>query len=78
MYIPPPDPGNLNYWNEEAKYRREMAGKGGLLFALIRLLLLLVKGVVWLLILPIRLSLSWWLRRRQKHGWVSPDRRNEI
>ena len=38
MYIPPSDPGNLHYWNEEAKYRREMAGKGGLPIALIRLL----------------------------------------
>ncbi len=78
MYIPPPDPGNLNYWNEEAKYRREMAGKGGLLFALIRLLLLLVKGVVWLLILPIRLSFSWWLRRKQKNTRNPTDRWNEI
>lgn len=78
MYIPPPDPGNLNYWNEEAKYRREMAGKGGLLFALIRLMLYLLKGVAWLLILPLRLSLSWWLRRRQKRAQTPSDWRNEI
>ena len=78
MYIPPPDPGNLNYWNEEAKYRREMAGKGGLTFALIRLLLLLVKGVVWLIILPLRLLFSWWLRRRHKHAQAPSDRKNEI
>ena len=76
MYIPPPDPGNLHYWNEEAKYRREMAGKGGLPIALIRLLWLLVKGVVWLLILPLRLSFSWWLRRRQKQAPPSSDWRN--
>ena len=78
MYIPPSDPGNLHYWNEEAKYRREMAGKGGLPIALIRLLWLLVKGVAWLLILPLRLSLSWWLRRRQKHAQSPSDWRNEI
>ncbi len=74
MYIPPPDPGNLKYWNQEAKYRGESARNGGLLFALIRLLLVLLKGVAWLLILPLRLSLSWWLRRKQKNTRNPSDR----
>ncbi len=78
MYIPPPDPGNLGYWNQEAKYRGESARNGGLTFALIRLLWYLVKGVAWLLILPPRLALSWWLRRRQKHTQKPLDWRNEI
>ncbi len=78
MYTPPPDSGNRSYWSQEAKYRGELAGNGGLLFALIRLLWYLVKGVAWLLILPIRLSLSLWLRRRQKNAQDPSDRRNEI
>ena len=78
MYIPPPDPGNLKYWNQEAKYRGKSARNGGLTFALIRLLWYLVKGVAWLLILPLHLSLSWWLRRNQKNTRNPSDRRNEI
>ncbi len=67
MYSPmPPDPGNLKYWNQEAKRRGELARSGGLIFELIRLLWLLVKGIGWLVVLPLRLSSSWWLRRRQK------------
>jgi len=67
MYAPlPPDPGNLKYWNEEAKRRAELVKSGGLTFELIRLLWILVKGVGWLVFLPIRPSFSWWLRRRQR------------
>ncbi len=67
MYTPPPpDPGNLKYWNPEAQRRGALARSGGLIFELIRLLWLLVKGIGWLVVLPLRLSSSWWLRRRQK------------
>ncbi len=67
MYTPPPpDPGNLKYWNQEAQRRGELARSGGLTFELIRLLWLLIKGIGWLVVLPLPLSSSWWLRRRQK------------
>jgi hypothetical protein len=67
MYAPPPpDPGNLKYWNQEAARRGELVRSGGLTFELLRLLWLLVKGVSWLVILPLRLSYSWWVRRRQQ------------
>ena len=68
MYNPilPPDPGNPKYWNQEAELRRKQIRRGGLTIELIRLLWFLVKGIVWLVILPLRLSLSWWLKRRQK------------
>ena len=78
MYTPPPDPGNLKYWNEEAKYRGESVRNGGLTFEFIRLLWYLVKGVGWLVILPLRLPLAWWLRRRQKHTQNPLDWLNEI
>ncbi len=67
MYTPPPpDPGNLKYWNQEAQRRGELARSGGLIFQLIRLLWFLVKGIGWLVILPLRLAFSWRLKRRQK------------
>jgi len=67
MYTPPPpDPGNLKYWNQEAQRRGELARSGGLTFGLIRLLWLLVKGIVWLVNLPLRLAFSLWLKRRHK------------
>ena len=62
----PPEPGNLKYWEQEAKRRGERARSGGLTFELIRLLWFLVKGLVRLVILPLRLSYSWWARRKQK------------
>ena len=79
MYAPlPPDPGNLKYWNQEAKLRGELARSGGLTFELIRLLWFLVKGVGWLLILPLRLSRSRWLKRRHKNTKDPLDWLNEI
>ena len=79
MYVPlPPDPGNLKYWNQEAKRREELAKSGGLTFELIRLLWFLVKGIGWLVFLPLRLSFSWWQRRRQKRTKVPSDWWNEI
>ncbi len=62
----PPESGNLKYWEQEAKRRGELARSGGLTFELIRLLWFLVKGVVRLVILPLRLSYSWWARRKEK------------
>ncbi len=79
MYSPmPPDPGNLKYWNQEAKRRAELGRSGGLPFELIRLLWFLVKGVAWLVILPLRLSRSWWLKRRRKNTKEALDWLNEI
>ncbi len=67
MYTPPPpDSGNRKYWDQEVQRRGELARGGGLTFELIRLLWFLVKGIGWLVILPLRLASSWWLRRRQK------------
>ena len=74
MYAPPPpDPGNLKYWNQEAARRGELARSGGLTFELIRLLWFLVKGLAWLVFLPLRFSYSWWLRRRQQKTQDSFD-----
>jgi hypothetical protein len=78
MWSPlPPDPGNLKYWNQEPNRRAELGRSGGLPFELIRLLWFLVKGVWWLAFLPIRLSFSWWLRRRQKKTQDPLDWLNE-
>ena len=47
MWSPlPPDPGNLKYWNEEAKRRREVVRSGGLPFELIRLLWFWLRSMV--------------------------------
>ena len=73
----PPDPGNLKYWNAEAQRRGELARSGGLTFELIRLLWFSVKGVGWLVFLPLRFSYSWWLRRRQKKTEDPSDLLNE-
>ena len=61
----PPDPGNRRYWEQEGKRRGDLARSGGLTFELIRMVWFLVKGLVWLVILPLRLSYSWWQKRRQ-------------
>ena len=67
MFVPP-EPPNLRYVKAEAEYRRgQMQGRGGsLILELIKLLWLGVKGIVWLVILPIRLSLSWRQKRKRK------------
>ena len=79
MYNPilPPDPGNRKYWNQEAALRREQIRRGGLTIELIRLLWFLVKGIGWLVILPLRLSFSWWARRRQRKTQDPLDWLNE-
>ncbi len=74
----PPDPGNLKYWNQEAQRRGETARSGGLTFELIRLLWLGVKGVGWLVMLPLRLSFSWWLKRKRKNTKDPLDWLNEV
>ena len=79
MFIPP-EPGNLRYMKAEADYRRGRMKGGSLTFELFKLLWLGVKGGVWLVILPIRLSLSWWLRRRRQKpqdpfDWLKETRR---
>ena len=67
MYAPlPPDPGNLKYWNQEAKRREELARSGGLPFELLTLLWYGIRAVYRLLILPVKLYVSWRLRLRQQ------------
>jgi len=74
----PPDPGNLKYWNQEAKRRGELARSGGLTFELIRLLWYGIRGVFRLSILPVKFYVSWRQRRRLKKTRDPMDWLNEI
>ena len=70
MFVPPSGPSSLKYWKTEAEYRQSQAGRGSITLELARLSWYLVKGIIWVLVLPVRLSLSWWLKQRRRRARV--------
>jgi hypothetical protein len=74
MHLPPPESNlPLEYWKREAEYQQSKARSGGIAFELLILLWYLIKEVFLLITLPLRLSIPWWLKQRQKRQQEAPS-----
>jgi hypothetical protein len=67
MYIPPPDTNQpLEYWKNEAEYRRNKLRKGGLTGEFLVLLWYLVKWVILVVTLPVRFFVAQWRKQTRQ------------
>ena len=72
MFVPPLGSNQpLKYWQREAEYRSNALRNGGIAGELLTLLWYLLKWTIKLATWPIRLGLSWWIKRLRERRAVS-------